>query len=159
MRWYREDSSIDQAYQQLQSRANLVYKFATLYGDYLSERHDYGTGQLVTMVEVHTLTSIEENPGITVTGLAQMNHRTKGAISQVVSKLVAKGLVSREKRKENAKTVPLFCTEDGQKLSLHHKAYDVAEVTQTMEELLRNCSIQEVDNFFKVMSHYINLME
>ena len=151
------DTSLDTAYQQLLSRADLVYKFATLYSDYLSENQDYGTGQLVTMVEVPTLSAIEANPGITVTELAQMNNRTKGAISQTVSKLEKKGLIRREKRDGNAKTVLLFCTPAGKELSGRHMANDVSEVTQTMAELLRNCTMQELDAFFKVMTYYIKL--
>lgn len=82
--------SVNNIFHQLNDRANLLYKFAMLYSDYVAENQDYGTGDLISMVEVHTLTAIEDNPGISVTELALMWNRTKGAISQTVTKLEKK---------------------------------------------------------------------
>ncbi|WP_068504372.1 MarR family transcriptional regulator [Paenibacillus kribbensis] len=57
------------------------------YSDYIKATRDYGTGDHINMVEVHTLTMIEENPGITAAKLALEWNRTKGAASQIVIKL------------------------------------------------------------------------
>ncbi|WP_260399874.1 helix-turn-helix domain-containing protein [Peribacillus simplex] len=50
------------------------------------------------MVEVHTLTVIEENPGITVTEVALEWNRTKGPVSQIITKLEKRSLIIRKKR-------------------------------------------------------------
>ncbi|WP_076983037.1 MarR family transcriptional regulator [Bacillus siamensis] len=49
------------------------------------------------MVEVHTLTVTEENPGITVTEAALKRNRTRGAVSQIISKLEKRDLIIRKK--------------------------------------------------------------
>ena len=154
-----EAASTDELFKNLQARADLVFKFAIMYADYLSEKHDYGTGELINMVEVHTLTAIEETPGITVTELAKYWNRTKGAISQTVTKLANKGYVSKRKHPTNAKNVLLFATQKGKKLSYAHKAYDVADVTTTMQELMKHCTPEEIDSFFKVIAFYNQILE
>jgi DNA-binding MarR family transcriptional regulator len=141
----------------LLEKANLVYKFAILYNDYISEIHDYGTGPCINMVEVHTLTSIEENPSITITQLAEMWHRTKGAISQTATKLEKKELIVKKKQKDNAKNVYLYVTEQGKELSMAHKKYDITNVRETLVTLGKTCTQEEIYIFFKVLSHFINL--
>ena len=81
---------------QLLERAERLYRFVQLYADYMQAARDYGTGELISMVEVHTLTMIADSPGITVTELAQMWDRTKGAVSQNVKKLEQKGLILKK---------------------------------------------------------------
>ena len=48
---------------------------------------DYGTGEKMHTVEVHILSWIAENPGISVTDVALAWNRTKGAVSQIIRKL------------------------------------------------------------------------
>jgi hypothetical protein len=57
-------------YHELDVKANIIYKFVMTYNDYIKTARDYGTGEIINMVEVQTLTVIEENPGITVTDVA-----------------------------------------------------------------------------------------
>ena len=124
-----------------------------LYSDYVAQNQDYGTGELVNMVEVHTLTAIEDNPGINVSELALMWNRTNGAISQTVTKLEKKGYIERRKMEGNAKVVLLFPSEKGVRLSQAHKFYDSVEVSKTMNELLLSgCTIEEIDAFFRVVT-------
>ena len=75
------------------------------------------------MREVHLLTAIEENPGTTVTELAEIWNRTKGAICQTVTRLEKAGYVLRRKEGGDTKTVHLYPSEEGIKLSKAHKAY------------------------------------
>ena len=63
-------AEIDRIYAQLSQRADLVYSFVTVYNSYINELRDYGTGMLINMVEVHTLTMIADHPGITVSELS-----------------------------------------------------------------------------------------
>lgn len=155
----RSSYSMNSIFEQLNDRANLLYKFVMLYSDYVAENQDYGTGELINMVEVHTLTAIEDNPGINVSELALMWNRTKGAISQTVTKLEKKGYIERRKTEDNAKLVLLFPTEKGVRLSQAHKNYDSVEVSKTMNELLlAGCTIDEIDSFFKVITKYIKIL-
>lgn len=146
-------------FENLNRKADMLYKFVTLYIEYMNKPKDYGTGELVNMVEVHILTIIEENPGINVTQLSKMWNRTKGAVSQTINKLEKKGYITRQKSSENAKVVLLFPTERGIELSKSHKLYDKNEVTDTFEYLIRKCSLEEIDIFYKVINEYITLLE
>lgn len=130
-----------------------------LYGDYLAKNQDYGTSELVNMVEIHTLTAIEDNPGINVSALALMWNRTNGAISQTVSKLEQKGYIERRKMEGNAKVVLLYPSEKGVRLSQAHKFFNSVEVSKAMNELLLSgCTIEEIDAFFHVMTKYIGIL-
>ena len=152
-------NSVNDIFQRLNDKANLLYKFALLYGDYAAEIKDYGTGALINMVEVHTLSAIEDNPGINVSELALMWKRTKGAISQTVTKLEKKGYIMRRKQEGNAKTVLLYPTETGMRLSQAHKLYDSVEVSKTMNDLLlAGSTMDEIDAFFSVTAKYIKIL-
>ena len=73
--------------------SNLIFDYSLRYADRNMKLKDYGTGELYSPVEAHLLEKIYFNPGITVTELAKKSNRSKGAISQVVTKLIDKGLV------------------------------------------------------------------
>ena len=107
---------IDETYTLLNGRHNILYQFVMRYDDYIYNTHDYGTGDALTMIESHTLSFIDDHPGTTVTELASFWSKTKGAISQIVSRLERYGLI--EKKKKPLITVRPFCshaTETGKK--------------------------------------------
>lgn len=149
---------IDRVYAQLSPRADLLYSFVILYDAYINGRRDYGTGMLINMVEVHTLTMIADQPGVTVSELSIMWGRTKGAVSQNVSKLEQKKLVTRMRDKKDAKIVHLYVTKEGEQLSMAHKLYDIMDIMQTQRDLMQSCTIEEINSFFKVLQEYKNLL-
>lgn len=148
---------IDRIYAQLSPRADKLYQFVMAYSDYINEARDYGTGLLISMVEVHILTIIEDDPGITISLLAKKWRRTKSAISQNVKKLEAKGLVYRVRDKDDAKIFHLYPTGEGVQLSTAHKLFDNMDIMQTQNELLRSCTTEEIDAFYKVLEAYCQL--
>ena len=99
-------TTVDNLFSQLNEKANAVYKFVLLYTSYMSEQHNYGVGQPINMVEVHTLTAIEENPGITISQLANMWRRTNSALSQTATKLEQKGYIVIPKTPEMWNSMP-----------------------------------------------------
>ena len=149
-----DDSFIDQTFHTLNERHNSIYQFVMRYNDYILSVHDYGEGIPMTMIEVHTLTYIEEHPGVTVTELAKYWGKTKGALSQTASRLAEWGLITKEKKEDNAKNVCLYPTEQGIRLSKSHKLYDTLDITKTMGELRKECTPEEIDAFYKVLSVY-----
>jgi len=148
---------IDQIYARLSPRADKLYHFVMLYAEYIKEPRDYGNGQLITMTEVHTLTLIEDNPGLTVSDLAKWWRLTKSAISQTIKKLEARGLVYKVRDENNAKILHLYATEEGVQLSTAHKLFDNMDIMQTSNDLLRTCTAEEIDIFYKVIDAYSKL--
>lgn len=150
---------IDQIYSQLSPRADLLYRFVMVYSDYIYQFRDYGTGLIISMIEVHTLTMIEDNPGITASELAKMWNRTKSSVSQTIAKLEKKKLIFRKKSSHDAKVAHLYPTEAGIELSIKHKMYDNMDIMQTQQELLKSCTLEEFDAFYKVLEAYCKLFE
>lgn len=145
---------IDDTFHMLNERHNNIYQFVIQYNEYILSTHDYGEGIPLTMIESHTLTYIEDNPGVTISELASYWNKTKGAISQTVSRLEKWELVIKEKENGNLKNVHLYTTETGTRLSKAHKLYDTIDIVKTMDELKKECSTEEIDNFYKVISVY-----
>ncbi len=140
--------------------SRLVHKLADI-GDryqqvgsnYYAELHDYGTGELYTSTEVHLVTRIEENPGLTATKIAEDTYRTKSAVSQMITKLESKGLIYRERDPNNGKQQFLYVTPKGSHLSQCHKAYD--ETTMPVEEMAELFGLESMEKFADIMEYMI----
>ena len=59
-------------FQKLNKDYSKVYKFVLAHYDYIYSSRDYGTGEILSMMEAHVLTDIVDSPGTTVTELAQI---------------------------------------------------------------------------------------
>lgn len=66
---------------------------------------------------------------------------------QVIKRLVDSGYVEKRFKENNEKSVCLYATDKGQRLSSVHKAYDVADITQTTSYLIEQCGQADVDAF------------
>lgn len=151
--------NVNQLYQKLNERADKLYQFVILYAEYMHVPRDYGTGYRIGMLDVHTLTYIDDHPGVTITQLSQTGGKTKSAFSQTVKNLANAGFVERRKERNNSKTVNLYVTEEGRRLSNAHKLYDLTDIAQTTEELLRHISQEELDTFYRVIDVYTSLFQ
>lgn len=81
---------------ELQNLIDQFLKILHLYAVINRKPKDYGTGDLLYLTEIHTLTMVARNRRINMTRLAEMMGVTKGAISQTIRKLVIKGLIVKE---------------------------------------------------------------
>lgn len=134
--------------------ADLIYHYCQLQLEASKRLADYGAGELYTPVEVHTVTRIEENPGITVTEIAEQTARTKGAVSQIVAKLEAKNLIRREKDPQNARKACLYVTETGAYLSRCHKAFDERNMGAALERSINQFGLESVENFIRIIESW-----
>jgi DNA-binding MarR family transcriptional regulator len=89
------------------------FRIVNKYNDVEKIPLDHGTGELLFTSETNTLEAIGKNPGMNVTGLARQSGLTKGAISQMVGKLVKKELVRKYKADDNEKEVLVELTAKG----------------------------------------------
>ena len=71
------ESKNDQYSRLIHQLADISDRFQQVGASYYTDLHDYGTGELYTSAEVHMITRIEENPGITATRIAEITNRTK----------------------------------------------------------------------------------
>lgn len=151
-------TDIDNAYSKITARANMLYEFVILYHNYIYSQHSY-EAEKYNMMEIHTLTYIDDCPGITATQLSKIWHKSKSAISQTIKKLIESGCVEKRYKENNEKTALLYVTEKGKRLSGVHKAYDVADITQTTAYLIEQCSEADLEAFYRIIEQYTKLLK
>ena len=134
--------------------SDVIYRYTQLVASGVQSQQDYGTGELYTSLEVHTVTLIEENPGITASEIAEHNYRTKGAISQILNKLEEKGLIRREKDPNNARRTLLYVTVSGLELSRKHKEYDKFYMGWVLNEGISLFGYEAMEKFYAILEHF-----
>ena len=119
---------------------------------------DHGTGHLLYASEINTLEIIGKSPNINLTQLAGKRGVTKGAVSQIVTKLVKKQLVTKNQAPDNDKVVHLKLTNAGwvafENHEKFHEKYDSA-----MIEKLNGMSVEQlnlVTDTFKMLENTID---
>lgn len=138
---------------------NLIYQFILTGSDNMGRPLDYGTGKILNMVEMHTLSMISESPGICISEIARLWNRTLGAASRNVDKLQNKGYIEKKKIKGNNKTIRLYPTEKGQKLAELHKQFDDKKIRSLTEEVLKLHTPEEIKAFFSVLKQLTELIK
>ncbi len=147
------------AYDFIAESMERVYTFVCESYELYSVPRDYGSGDKMTMAEIHTLSLIADNPGICVSGVSKMWNRTVSAASQNINKLVKKKLIVKKKEPGDRKTVHLYVTEHGQHLSDLHKAYDRKGLSETVQILLQTHTMDELKTALRVIESGIRLVD
>ncbi|MDH5525586.1 MAG: MarR family transcriptional regulator [Desulfobulbaceae bacterium] len=96
---------------------------------------DHGTGDLLYASEINTLEIIGKFSGINITQLAKKRGVTKGAASQIVSKLVAKKLVTKNPNLGNDKVLSLQLTKVGRVAFENHEKFHAKYDSPMLEKL------------------------
>lgn len=84
---------------------------------------DYGTGIKLTTKEIHTINIVGSNPSLNITELAKLQGVTKGAVSQMIYKLVDKKHVLKRPSPDSDVEVCLELTRLGQIAYQGHMEY------------------------------------
>ena len=116
----------------------LIDHFLRLVNKYNSlGRHplSFGTPYNFFHSERHMLDIVGDDPGLNITEFANAAGVTKGAISQVVSKLEKKGALRRYKSEANDKEIRIELTQLGEKIYAHHQKVNQETVDQLWREL------------------------
>lgn len=136
--------------QDLNRKVDAIYRHSTLLERYSAIPRDYGGGVLLTESEAHTLGYVCEMGEATVTDLAGYSFRTKGTMSKMLKKLEEKGLVQRVRREGNRKWIYVSPTEEGLRANAIHQAYDRVATSVMLEALLKTCSLEDIESFYRV---------
>lgn len=83
----------------------------------------YGDGIKLTQREIHVIDAIGTNPDINMTQLAEMHGITKGAVSQMIYRLLDKGYVEKVPAPEDDREVRILLTQSGHAAYKAHKEY------------------------------------
>jgi DNA-binding MarR family transcriptional regulator len=104
------------------------------------------------------LDKIGDNAGMNVTDFAATAGVTKGAISQLVTKLEKKGIVRRYKKSTNDKEVFLELTKSGQEVYKKHKEINEQTILPLNEELSKHSDekVEFLLSMFKWFDDYLD---
>lgn len=110
---------------------------------------DYGSGHILYHSEIHTIEAINNHENVNASELSKILGITNGAVNQVTSKLINKGLIEQYKLNDNNKEVFYRLTELGKKANLGHSEYHKAEYENILQYLnnANEDQIKAVDSF------------
>lgn len=145
-----EKGTLELTIQDLNRKIDSIYQHGIIMEEYSRQVHDYGQGNLMTENEAHTLGYICDNKEVTVTHLANAYSRTKGTASKLLARLEEKGLIGRLHKEGNKKWVYFYATEMGLKINELHRSYDRIKTLEMLEALLKECTVEEIESFYKV---------
>jgi DNA-binding MarR family transcriptional regulator len=103
---------------------NAVYDVSDKISSYGKNPRTYGTDDLLSMIEAHTIEIIGKNKNITSSVIAERMYKTKGAVSQIIEKLVKKGLLVKKDHHSDSRKNVLELTEKGKIVFYHHEEKD-----------------------------------
>lgn len=112
---------------------------------------DFGAGHRFYGAQIHMIEAIGKGYGNTVTALSGYFMVTKGAVSQIISRLHKMGYVAKTKRKGNDKEIILKLTEKGRTAFRLHEKYNESTVTQLMQ-LREKYSQAEIAAFLSILN-------
>lgn len=135
-----------------------LYEISREISEYESIPRQYGTDDEIYMVEAHTINLIGENSGITISELANKTNRTKGAISQMVEKLINKDIVYKEKDSVDQRRVFLNLTEKGKQIFDYHKKLDEKEYSKIIKKL-NHYSDDQFDIFLQMAQDMLKIIK
>jgi len=110
---------------------------------------DIGNGIKINASNIHTIEAIGKGYGNTVTSLSNYFMITKGAVSQVVSKLQNDGYI--KKIESNSKTVILELTDLGKSANKYHDKYNES-IIQKLVLLENKYSFSEIEAFMSILT-------
>lgn len=119
---------------------------------------DFGTGISMFRKEIHTLQAIGQHPKINITALADHMGVTKGAVSQMVAKLVKKGMVRKIYAEDNKKEVIMELTNLGWIGFRNHEKFHM-DVFNIAREYYGELLKTKLEMFMTVMSDLNAILE
>lgn len=137
-------------FKQLWEEQDLAFDLMT---EYDSLPHHYGTTVLY-QAEAYVINEVGNNPMITLTDLAKALRKSPSACSQIVKKLVAKGLLTQIANQDNRRIYYLRLTAFGTTVFEDHEKFnDLCQQTTfdnlsefTDEELMIHVKVQQALN-------------
>ena len=129
------------------------------YAAYESQPRDFGVGFPLTQNEIHAVVVVCENEGMSLGELARRRGVTKGAMSQLVSRLVRKGLLVKETAEHSASYVALRPTELGRKAHENHSRAHKTMGATIDQELFSDMDEEEMRRVTQKLIRFVELLD
>ena len=144
------ENNVGDIIEQLAYRGDLKFRLSAMLYKGVSESRDYGDGEPLKMLDAHILVDIDKVIAIS---------RETEADAGVVPNLIFGCGIYKEYLPGNKKERALFCTEKGKNLCRLHRQYDAMRTSALINDLLRYCTADEIEAYFKVLDLQIRLMQ
>lgn len=118
----------------------------------------YGEGLFLSRKEIHTVVAVGKNRDINITELAKLQGVTKGAVSQMVYKLVDKGLLVKVPSPDSDAEIHLELTELGQKAFQEHEKYH-KETQDEFFTVLRDLPEESFNKMVDLLEVFENMLD
>lgn len=136
----------------------LFLRVCTKYGRCESLPKNLGTGELLYKSEISTIRMIGNNPEINITQLADKTGVTKGAISQIISRLENKRYVARYKDANNDKEVKLRLSDKGAEVFTGYENFQKRNF-ESYYKIFKTASKQDIETFKLVLNTVENNLD
>ena len=137
---------------------NLLDQVMTRLNSVHASAYDYNTGIPLHRAEIHVIQAIGQNPGINISELAQVMNVTKGAISQIVTKLERKGLVRKSRFDTDNREVVALLTDLGWKGYHNHEEFH-AQAYHAIREYFGSNFNSKIKTYTSVMNELNEIMD
>lgn len=102
---------------------SLFLKAVNHYRTFEADPVDFGNGELLYPSEIHFIEFVGNHPYCSLTLAAEEMEISKGAVSQLVKKLVRKGFLRRTSQQKGGNQAGLFLPEKGKTAYERHRAF------------------------------------
>lgn len=132
------------------------------YNQWEKKKRTYGTEDLLSRAEIHTIAAVGDHVGINITVLAEKLGITKGAASQMIYKLVDKGAIEKRVSPDSDTEVSLTLTAKGRTNYEAHQAYHRQAndksllLLKEMPEEVYRCLIEYISSFEQNIDEILN---
>jgi DNA-binding MarR family transcriptional regulator len=118
---------------------------------------DYGVGCLLYRAEIHTIEAIGGHVQTNITDLSNYLGVTKSAVSQMIDKLVKKGMVNKQVLSKSDTEVALSLTKNGEQVCAGHAAYH-KEFYHAIDQILTAVPEEDIKAFCEIMDKLDSIM-
>lgn len=132
-----------------QIRTELL-RFVNRYNKLEKTPFEVDNGELLYPSEMNMIEAIGKQTGITVTELCIAFGVTKGAVSQTVSKLVARGYVQKDRNAAYTKEIMLSLTVKGKEIFEKHEQFH-QKMDQSLEQLILGIPKEKLAIFREIL--------
>lgn len=133
-------------------------KSARIYFEYANTPREYLTGYPVYMREADFLEELERaefKEEVTMGTMASLLGITQGAVTQIATRLVKKGFITKFRSNEDRRCIRVALTPLGKKIALAHRAYE----DHMYEELLFPMFEKLTEKDIQLLIYYEEIIE
>jgi len=139
---------MDKKQQALLRRLGRAYgKSARIYFEYANTPREYLAGYPVYMREADFLEELDraDSPdGVTMGTMASLLGITQGAVTQIATRLMKKGFVTKFRSKEDRRCIRVTLTQLGKEIALAHRAYEDHMYEELLVPLFEKTTEEEI---------------